>query len=54
MTTAIMRKKGRKKSKKPKGESPEPGPSRGGFSSILSKMKESISRMTADDTEFTE
>jgi cell division protein ftsA len=45
---------GKKKSKKPKGESPEPGPSRGGFSSILSKMKESISRMTADDTEFTE
>lgn len=45
---------GMKKSKKPKGESPEPGPSRGGFSSILSKMKESISRMTADDTEFTE
>lgn len=44
----------KKKSKKPKGESPEPGPSRGGFSSILSKMKESISRMTADDTEFTE
>lgn len=44
---------GKKKSKKPKGESPEPGPSRGGFSSILSKMKESISRMTADDTEFT-
>lgn len=45
---------GKKKSKKPKGESPEPAPSRGGFSSILSKMKESISRMTADDTEFTE
>lgn len=45
---------GKKKSKKLKGESPEPGPSRGGFSSILSKMKESISRMTADDTEFTE
>lgn len=45
---------GKKKSKKSKGESPEPGPSRGGFSSILSKMKESISRMTADDTEFTE
>lgn len=45
---------GMKKSKKPKGESLEPGPSRGGFSSILSKMKESISRMTADDTEFTE
>ena len=45
---------GKKKSKKPKAESPEPGPSRGGFSSILSKMKESISRMTADDTEFTE
>ena len=45
---------GKKKSKKTKGESPEPGPSRGGFSSILSKMKESISRMTADDTEFTE
>lgn len=45
---------GKKKSKKPKGESSEPGPSRGGFSSILSKMKESISRMTADDTEFTE
>lgn len=45
---------GKKKSKKPKGESLEPGPSRGGFSSILSKMKESISRMTADDTEFTE
>lgn len=45
---------GKKKSKKPKGESPEPGPSRGGFSSILSKMRESISRMTADDTEFTE
>lgn len=45
---------GKKKAKKPKGESPEPGPSRGGFSSILSKMKESISRMTADDTEFTE
>ena len=45
---------GKKKTKKPKGESPEPGPSRGGFSSILSKMKESISRMTADDTEFTE
>lgn len=44
----------KKKSKKPKGESPEPGPSRGGFSSILSKMRESISRMTADDTEFTE
>lgn len=44
----------KKKSKKPKGESPEPSPSRGGFSSILSKMKESISRMTADDTEFTE
>lgn len=45
---------GKKKSKKPKAESAEPGPSRGGFSSILSKMKESISRMTADDTEFTE
>lgn len=44
----------KKKSKKPKGESPEPGQSRGGFSSILSKMRESISRMTADDTEFTE
>ncbi len=45
---------GKKKSKKPKGENQEQAPSRGGFSSILSKMKESISRMTADDTEFTE
>lgn len=44
----------KKKSKKPKGENQEQAPSRGGFSSILSKMKESISRMTADDTEFTE
>lgn len=45
---------GKKKSKKPKGENQDQAPSRGGFSSILSKMKESISRMTADDTEFTE
>lgn len=44
----------KKKSKKPKGENQVQAPSRGGFSSILSKMKESISRMTADDTEFTE